>query len=147
MKSSNSGNSIRTDELENLLSDSIHLDDFLQTNQDHFISGELAEMLRILIKDQAISKSQLARRAGMSDVYLFQILNGRRTPSRDRLLTLCIALTCTLDEIQAILKKSRYAQLYVKDRRDAIIMHGICKQWSVDRINDALFSHEDAPLI
>ena len=52
-----------------------------------------------------------------------------------------------LDEIQAILKKSRYAQLYVKDRRDAIIMHGICKQWSVDRINDALFSHEEAPLI
>ena len=140
-------NVLRTDELENQLSASIHLDEFLQKNQDQFLTGKLRELLADLIQKRGISKSELARYAHMSDVYLFQILNGRRTPSRDRLLSLCIALGCSLDEIQEILKQFRYNRLYVKDRRDAVIMYGIEKQWDVTKLNDALYNAGEETLV
>ena len=140
-------NTLRTDELEEQLSASLHLDEFLQENQDQFLTGELRELLAELIQKQGISKSELARRAHMSDVYLFQILNGRRTPSRDRLLSLCIALGCSVNEVQEILKQFRYNRLYVKDRRDAVILYGIERKWDVAGLNDALYNAGEETLV
>ena len=64
----------------------------------------------------------------MSEVYLHQVFSGRRNPSRSRLLCLCFGLNASLEETQELLKQCGFAQLYPKDRRDAIILYGII--WS-----------------
>ena len=51
----------------------------------------------------------------MSEVYLHQVFSGRRRPSRDRLVCICIGLKATLDEAQELLKQAGYAQLYPKN--------------------------------
>ena len=82
----------------------------------------------------------------MSEVYLHQVLSGRRNPSRDRLLCLCLVLGATLEGTQTLLQCARYAQLYPKNRRDAIISHGIIHHTDPGEINDKLFSENEKTL-
>ena len=129
----------KTSDLEQELSGRIKLNTFLEANADQFITYDMNELLTPLMKERKLSKAELARRAKMSDVYLFQILSGRRQPSRDKLLCLCIGLELSVAETQSLLKQCHQVSLYAKDRRDAIIHYGLERSWSVDQIDDALF--------
>ena len=103
-------------------------------------------MLQDLFQRSGLSKAALAKRAGTSEVYLYQIFSGERTPSRDRTICLCYGLSATLEETQRLLKCSGLAQLYVKNRRDAIIIYGLAHKMELDEINDRLFAEEEATL-
>lgn len=129
----------KTSDLEKELNGNIKLNAYLEANADEFITYDMEKLLIPLMKEKKLSKAELARRAKMSDVYLFQILSGRRQPSRDKLLCLCIGLELSLTETQNVLKQCHQVSLYVKDRRDAIIRYGIEHKWTVDQIDDALF--------
>ena len=72
-------------------------------------------------------------------MYLYQVLGGKRIPTRDRFLCFCIALEYDVDETRALLKRGRYADLYAKDRRDAIILFALDKHWTLTRLNDVLY--------
>ena len=81
-----------------------------------------------------------------SEVYLHQVFSGRRTPSRDRLVSLCVGLGASLEELQQILKQAGYAQLYPKVRRDAIIIYGLLHRRQPGEINDDLFAENEKTL-
>ena len=108
-----------------------------------FVSASVSDEIYDLIRQKGITIAELARRSGMSDVYLYQILDGRRKPSRDRLLCLCYDLECGLEKTQQILQKCRYVQLYSKNRRDAAIMFGLNRGWTIQQLNDNLYQIEE----
>ena len=93
-----------------------------------------------------LSIPALARQAGMSEVYLHQVFSGRRKPSRDRLLCLCICMGASLEEIQQALKHATYAPLYPKHKRDAIISHGILHGTALEKINEKLAQEQEQAL-
>ena len=64
----------------------------------------------------------------------------------DRLLSLCCAMDATLEETQEVLKRSSLARLYPKNRRDAIILHGIAHGTPLMEINNILFQEGEKPL-
>ena len=99
-----------------------------------------------LIDRSGISKATLARCSGMSEIYVHQILSGRRSPSRGRLICLCYGLGATLDETQELLKLYGLAQLYPRNRRDAILIYGLTHNVSVQDINDRLFAEDEETL-
>lgn len=111
-----------------------NIDSYIKNNEPFFIDESVKELLTALYEKKSITKAALARQAGMSEVYLH--LSGRRNPSRDRLLCLCIGLEATLAETQRLLKQATYAQLYPKIKRDAIISHGIVHHTALSEIND-----------
>ena len=82
----------------------------------------------------------------MSEVYLHQVFAGRRNPSRDRLLCLCVGLETTLEEAQRLLKQAGYAPLYPRLKRDAIISFGIVHHMELGEINDKLFAENEKTL-
>lgn len=135
-----------TDDLQNELSAAPNLTGFLCANQEQFINENFAAVLQDLFQRSGLSKAALAKRAGTSEVYLYQIFSGQRTPSRDRTICLCYGLSATLEETQELLKRSGLAQLYVKNRRDAIIIYGLAHRMELDEINDRLFTEEEATL-
>ena len=49
-----------------------------------------------LYETKDLTKAELARRSGISEVYLHQVFAGRRNPSRDWLLCICVGLGITL---------------------------------------------------
>ena len=133
----------QTSELDKELSGSSSLADFLKKNHGQFVDRKIDQELIRLIKEKGAQKNELAKKAGMSAVYLYQVLGGRRIPSRDRMLCICIGLGCSLEETQEVLKKCRYAPLYSKNRRDAVIMFALENGWGVEKLNDELFQIEE----
>ena len=135
-----------TDDLRQELMESPDLDQFLTDNQEDFDGGRIGEMLNALFQKHRISKAALARLSGMSEVYLHQVFAGRRNPSRSRLLCLCFSLDATVEETQLLLKHCGHAQLYPKNRRDAIILYGLANNMDLFDINDKLFRENEETL-
>lgn len=135
-----------TDDLRQELMESPDLEQYLAENDAFFSSKDAAAMLNQLFKKCGLSKAALAKRSGMSDIYLHQIFSGRRNPSRSRLLCLCIGLGASLEETQELLKLCGLAQLYPKLRWDAIIIYGLTHRLSLFSINDSLFSSDEETL-
>ena len=136
-----------TDDLKQELMESPDLHEFLSDNNKHFISIPASELLGRLLTRKGISKSTLAKQAGMSEVYLHQIFSGRRNPSRNRLLSMCYGLGATLDETQDLLKHFELAQLFPKVRRDSILIYGLLHNLSLFEINEKLFEEQEDPLL
>lgn len=129
-----------TDDLKRELMNAADIDAYIKENQAFFVDKTVVELLGELYQRKSVPKATLAKQAGMSEVYVHQVFSGRLTPSRDRLLCLCIGLEATLEETQRLLKQTIYAQLYPANKRDAVIIHGIVHRTSLDAINDKLFA-------
>ena len=135
-----------TNNLRQKLMEAPSLDQFLSENQDSFNRDSICELLNRLFQKRRISKATLAKQSGMSEVYLHQVFSGRRNPSRNRLLCLCFGLNASLEETQELLKQCGFAQLYPKDRRDAIILYGILNGMDLFAVNDKLFAENEETL-
>ena len=135
-----------TDTLLDELTSTPNLSKFLAANQEQFINESFVEMLQTLFRKSGLSKAALAKKSEISDVYLYQIFSGERTPSRDRTICLCFGLSATLEETQMLLKRSGFAQLYAKIRRDAIIIYGLTRKMELPEINERLFSENETTL-
>ena len=135
-----------TDDLRQELMESPDLDQFLTDNQEDFDGGRIGEMLNAMFQKHRISKAALARLSGMSEVYLHQVFAGRRNPSRSRLLCLCFGLDATVEETQLLLKHCGHAQLFPKNRRDAIILYGLANNMDLFDVNDKLFRENEETL-
>ena len=133
---------IDTNNLWQELMKSPNLDQFLSEHKGNFQTGSVCDLLNQLFQKRRISKAALAKQSGMSEVYLHQVFAGRRNPSRNRLLCLCFGLSATLEEAQKLLKQCGFAQLYPKDRRDAIILYGLSHSMTLFQINDKLFTEK-----
>ena len=135
-----------TSDLQQELLSKPNLDRILSENAASFQQESATALLNRLYERTGLSKITLAKRSGMSEIYLHQIFGGQRTPSRDRLLSLCCAMDATLEETQEVLKRSSLARLYPKNRRDAIILHGIAHGTPLMGSNDILFQEGEKPL-
>lgn len=135
-----------TDDLNQELMAQPNLDQYLTENGACWRRADISVFLTRLHEVCGLSKAELARRAGMSEVYLYQVFSGRRRPSRDRLLCLCIGLESELEEAQLLLKRMGYAPIYPKLKRDAIISHGLLHHTPLAEINDKLFSENEKTL-
>ena len=135
-----------TGDLSQELMSQPNLDQYITENETFFADLDITEFLSKLYEKCDLSKAELARQAEMSEVYLHQVFSGRRRPSRDRLLCLCIGMKADLEEIQQLLKQVGYAPIYLKLKRDAIIGYGILHRMPLTEINDKLFSENEKTL-
>ena len=136
----------KTNDLQRELTASPNLSRFLSMNQEQFVDGSFIDILQELLQKSGMSKATLAKRAGTSEVYLYQILSGMRSPSRNRTICLCIGLSATLEQTQQLLRCSGFAQLYARNRRDAIIIYGLVHSMGLPEVNDCLFGEHEATL-
>lgn len=136
-----------TSDLSQELMRDANIDHYIHENQSFFSDKSVSDLLSQLYEKKTMTKAALARKASMSEIYLHQVFSGRRNPSRDRLLCLCIGLGCSLEETQRLLQQASYAQLYPRIKRDAIITHGILHGTDLNDINDKLFSENEKTLL
>ena len=122
------------------------LDAYLEQNQPFFSHSDVKDLLEAVHARHPVSKTVLARRANMSEVYVYQVFAGWRHPTRDRLLALCVGLGATLDETQVVLRQAAWGELYPRIERDAIIAHGIVHGASLNEINNSLCARGEEPL-
>ena len=133
-------NEKNTDTLQQELMSTNNLDRFLTENDASFRDVPLQDAIQRIFDEKGMSKAQLAKQSGISEVYLHQLFSGRRFPSRSRLLCLCFGLGATVDEAQSLLQQARHAPLYSRDRRDAIIIFALSHSMTLFEVNDKLFT-------
>ena len=85
-----------------------------------------------------ITAANLIAAAQIQRNYGYQILDGRRSPSRDKVISLCLALKLDLLETQRALTLTKNGQLYSKSKRDSILIFAIEKKLSVIDANALL---------
>ena len=133
-----------TSNLENELKKSVSIEAFLQEHQEELTTSDLPTQLQVLIESKGLTKADVVKESNLNEIYAYQILSGARRPSRDKLLSICFAMKATLDETQNLLRQCGFAPLYVKNRRDSIIIFALAHGHSIIELNSALYDHGEA---
>jgi len=128
-----------TREFYDEISESKDLKSFIRNNKDNFIHVDLPEYLDLLLSAKDKTKKEMISSAGIEKSYLYQIFNGRRTPSRDKLLRIALALKLALDDTQRLLIVAEKPILYPSRKRDAAIMYSLIKGYSLDKTQISLY--------
>ena len=81
-----------TDDLQQALLSAPDLDRFLEENNEKFNHEDVPAILSRMFEKKNMSKAVLAKQAGMSSVYLHQVFSGRRNPSPNRMIFICLGL-------------------------------------------------------
>jgi len=111
---------------------------YLKHDEVHLRKTMFTEKLKALLDQDSRTRIEIAQEACISEIYLYQITTGKRIPTRDRLLCLCLAMHPKLDDVQELLRSCGYAPLYPRDRRDAQIIHSILHGVTLYQTDDAL---------
>lgn len=135
-----------TNELMNELIKSDNTDEYCSKNAQFMVNDKISIYLNNILENKGLVKSKIIKKTELSEVQCYQIFDGRRKPSRDSLLSICIAMELSLDETQQMLKTGGFAPLYPKNKRDVIIIKGIQNNLSVAQINEHLYDM-DLPTI
>ena len=104
------------------------------------------EYYRSLSRVKETTDSALIELSGIERYYYYQIMKGKRHPSRDKILRLCIGAGLTLRETTRALELSENAPLYPKSRRDIIITVAINQSATVIDTNLLLFEYGEKAL-
>lgn len=77
------------------------------------------------IVEKNITHTDIIRALNVERSHGYQILNGRRVPTRDQLIKICLFLGLEFDEVQRMLKTAKKDILYARDMTDAKIIYSI----------------------
>lgn len=114
----------------------------------------LSEYLnQYLFNHQNLKQSDIIRDSGLARTYAYEIFNGKKNASRDKVIAICFAANMSLDETNHALTYSGNGQLYAKNNRDACIILAITLKSkgnkdlvTVMNLNDFLDNNNYAPL-
>ena len=128
----------KTDVLNEKLNQYISFTEFFEENAKDFLDIPLCQYLKTLIEKKGYTKAQVIRDSGINRRFFFDILSGKRKPSRNYVLRILIALKISLKNVQWLLGATGYAQLYARDKHDSVIIYCINHQNSVNDCNAML---------
>ena len=111
---------------------------YVQDTADYAATDFLSYFIALL-DENGISKAELVKKTGIERTYLYQLLNGQRTPTRDYLITMCIAAGLKLEQVTRCLELSQEGILYAKNKRDSVLIYAINRGYNVMQTNELLF--------
>lgn len=130
-----------TQELLELMKSSRDYHEYLAQNKEDIGKDHMKidRALNVLLAEKKAVKAEVIAKSGIENHYAYQIFSGAKTPTRDKVLMLCVGFALTVEETQQLLKITGYAQLYSKEERDNVILFGLTKHLSIIDINDLLY--------
>ena len=132
----------KTTDLMNELNQTPHIDQYLKNNEEYIIDLTLSNYLCDRLEKKSLSKADVIKKADINEIYGYQILSGKRTPSRNKLIRLCIGAEFSLDDTNETLKVAGFSPLFPKIKRDSIIIFGIQNNYPIWQINESLYAHQ-----
>ena len=99
------------------------LDDFVKKHEDALQLPTLPEYLSALCREKRMIRAEVVRRAGIDRSFGFQIFQGVKNPSRDKIIQLAVGFGLGYEEAQALIKTAQKSALYPRIKRDAAIIY------------------------
>ena len=111
---------------------------YLEKYENELKDFSFSDYFQKVLSEKGSGRSTAVGNSGIEVHYGYQILNGSKKPSRDKIICLCIGAGFSLKETQRALNFAEQGQLYPKRMRDAAIMlainNGINNIWKVNDI-------------
>lgn len=132
-----------TEQLMNELKNASDIEDFVNKNQNEMLDFSLSEYLRQLLEKYGLEKSDVFRRAKMTESnYGYELFrDDSKKASRDKLIQICVGFPLTIEETQEVLRYGKVRTLYPRDERDAYVLFAIKNGYDMAQLNDLLFAH------
>lgn len=93
-----------TQELLDILKNTPAFSNYAEQEEAELIEVSLSDYLNRLIQAKNQDLPSLIRKSGLDRTYCYQIFDGRKRPSRDKVLALCFAMDLSFMEVQQLLK-------------------------------------------
>ncbi len=129
---------VNTEFLNEKLLESTDIKDFIERHSDNLRVDSFHHFLYDLIEKSGKKNSEIFNYSCLSESYGYQLLNGKRQPSRDKIIQLAFGFPLSIVETNMLLKLAKKSQLYVKHKRDAIIIFGLNNKLSLIDLNELL---------
>ena len=127
-----------TKELLEKLGNKKSLTAIFDENKSLFSDMSIGEYIAAEIDRRGITKTKVIKASGINKRFFFDILSGKKNPSRRYIIRLFLAMQLNLNDIQWYLRATDYPQLYARNKRDAVIIYCINHKLSVDECNRML---------
>ena len=115
--------------------------DFL--NDTDFQCPQIQYYLADLLHTHEVSCKDYINALNLERSYGYQLLNGRRKPTRENLIKTAIWLELNLQETQRLLKIGNREVLYPRVKRDAIAVFAIEKRLSLQEYQELIDAYEE----
>ncbi len=122
------------------------LDNYLSSIDNRY-PDSLSSYLKMTLNEKNVSPSELIKRSRIERTYFYQILNGRKKPGRDKVISIALALSLSLEETQRILTLAEAGVLYPKSKRDSVLIFALNNHYSIIETNLLLNKYNEVDLI
>jgi transcriptional regulator with XRE-family HTH domain len=93
-----------------------------------------------LCEELSVSRASVIARSNIPKNYAYQLFNGIRNPSRDKVIQLAFGFGLDVECTQELLKIARQAPLYPKIPRDIVILRSLFERRNILYVQQALHS-------
>lgn len=131
-------NKVNTNTLMRRLFKANDLDAYMKGNESQFGAPDFHALLGDLCEERGLLPARVIEQSQIERTYGHQLFNGTRRPSRDKVLQLAIGMGLNVEETQKLLRAAGKSPLYPRLRRDAVILFGIQKSFSIIDVQEAL---------
>ena len=130
---------VNTQELLKILGKTdVEYSEFLEIGESSFVENNLIEFWSKQKGKCPFQNSDIINRADIGYTFFYDIINGKKKPSREKLVRLFLAMQFTLEEAQKALKVYYYSELYAKDKRDSMFIYAINHKLSIVQLSELL---------
>lgn len=130
-----------TTTLFKMLSSSNDIDTFLEKYDHELEPDDFVEYLNKLAGEKKCSIPEVITRGSFNESYCYQIFKGTRKPSRDKIIQLGFAMGLDLYETNKLLRAGGKAELYCRDKRDAVIIFGLNNKLSIIDVEEVMMDN------
>lgn len=128
--------------LQSELRHSESVEQFMKENQSELCMMSVSDYLNELLIKYNLEKCDVAKRGGFAGNYPYQIFNGKKNASRDKLFQIALGFPLTLEETQCLLRLGGYSELYIRNSRDAFLMFALEKKYDLQQLNELLYKNK-----
>lgn len=133
------------DLLKQLKAENISYSEYLENNADSFIQKDIVSYWENLLSQYKMKKIDIINKSDVGYTFFYDIINGKKIPSRDTVCKIHLGLHTPLSECQATLRFYDWAELYPKTKRDSILIYAIEHSLSVSQVHNLLIENNEKP--
>ncbi len=115
-----------TDDLmEELKNKSTDINEYIDENSEDFIEVNLKDFWSKMLDKSKKAKSDIVNNADISYIYFYEITQGKKLPSKDKIIRIMISMELDLEDCQNALRFCNQSILYPRIKRDSVIIYAL----------------------
>lgn len=131
-----------TTTLFQMLNNSNNISTFLDNYDAELEPIKFVDYLNKLAFEKKYIITDIIARGSINESYCYQIFQGIRKPSKDKIIQIGFAMGLNLYELNRLLRAGEKSELYCRNKRDAIIIFGINNHMSLIDVEEIMMDNE-----